>query len=49
MSASTRKRANQQAANYWPAVFAALESEDETHVDPAQFRVVPRPRSGVSS
>lgn len=46
MSASARKRANQQAANYWPAVISALESEDETHVDSTKARFVSCPECG---
>lgn len=46
MSAGARKRANQQRAAYWPAVIAALESEDETYVDSAKFRAVSCPDCG---
>ena len=46
VSKSARKRANQQAANYWQAVFEALESDDETHVDPS-VRVLACPECGT--
>lgn len=43
MSASARKKANQQADNYFAAVMEALASEDETYVDPAVARILPCP------
>lgn len=47
MSANARRRLNQQLANYWPTVFAALNSEDETYVDPTTFHVLPCPTCGT--